>query len=48
MKKKNIGMIVVVVLLVIAVSTYVKQQIAKDRELEINESLLGKAMDLNL
>lgn len=47
MKKKNIGMIVVVVLLVIAVSTYVKQQIAKDRELEINESLLGKAMDLN-
>lgn len=40
-------MIVVVVLLVIAVSTYVKQQIAKDRELEINESLLGKAMDLN-
>ncbi|KFL43303.1 thiol-disulfide oxidoreductase [Lysinibacillus sp. BF-4] len=47
MEKKNIGMIVVVVLLVIAVSTYVKQQIAKDRELEINESLLGKAMDLN-
>ncbi|WP_108306279.1 peroxiredoxin family protein [Metalysinibacillus jejuensis] len=45
--KKNIGMLLIVALLVIAVATYTKQQMAKDRELEINESLLGKAMDLN-
>lgn len=47
MKKKNIGTILVVILLVIAVGTYVKKQMDQDRELAINESLLGKAIDLN-
>lgn len=45
--KKNIGLIIVMVLIAITVGVYAKDQIAKDRETKIDESLLGASIDLN-
>ncbi len=41
--KKNIGLLIVVLLVVVMIGTYVKQQIDKDREIETTS--LGKEMD---
>ncbi|MDM5246539.1 MULTISPECIES: redoxin domain-containing protein [unclassified Lysinibacillus] len=41
--KKNIGLLIVVLLVVAMIGTYVKQQIDKDREIET--ASLGKAVD---
>jgi len=41
--KKNIGLLIVVLLVVAMIGTYVKQQIDKDREIETTS--LGKEMD---
>ncbi|MFE3574330.1 peroxiredoxin family protein [Lysinibacillus sp. NPDC059133] len=41
--KKNIGLLIVVLLIVAMIGTYVKQQIDKDREIET--ASLGKEMD---
>lgn len=41
--KKNIGLLIVVLLVAVMISTYVKQQIDKDREIETTS--LGKEMD---
>ncbi|MFJ7732286.1 peroxiredoxin family protein [Lysinibacillus sp. NPDC097231] len=43
MKKKNIGLLIVVLLVAAMVGTYVKQQIDKDREIET--ASLGEEMD---
>ncbi|GGG13475.1 thiol:disulfide interchange protein tlpA [Lysinibacillus alkalisoli] len=45
--KKNIGLIMVIALIAITVGVYAKDQIAKDRETKIDESLLGASIDLN-
>lgn len=45
--KKNIGLIIVMALIAITVGVYAKDQIAKDRETKIDESLLGASIDLN-
>lgn len=45
--KKNIGLIMVIALIAITIGVYAKDQIAKDRETKIDESLLGASIDLN-
>lgn len=41
--EKNIGLLIVVLLVAVMIGTYVKQQIDKDREIETTS--LGKEMD---